>query len=174
MTVAGLVLAAGAGTRFGGPKVAAVVDGERLVDRAVRVLVDGGCAPVFVVLGAAVVALPAGAIAVHNDDWESGMGSSLRAGLAAAGGQEAIGAAVVVLVDQPDLSADAVGRLIAAHTAGADGRLDHGLHQRHPLECARDHRGIGVDDHGRGDRCAARRARRDRSSRGSTARARAR
>ena len=38
MTTAGLVLAAGAGVRFGGPKAPVVVDGERLVDRAARLL----------------------------------------------------------------------------------------------------------------------------------------
>ena len=42
MTVAGLVLAAGAGVRFGQPKAPVVIDGERLVDRAVRVLDRGG------------------------------------------------------------------------------------------------------------------------------------
>jgi nicotine blue oxidoreductase len=52
MTTAGLVLAAGEGKRFGGPKAPYVHNGERLVDRAVSVLANAGCNPVFVVLGA--------------------------------------------------------------------------------------------------------------------------
>ncbi|MGA1145657.1 MAG: NTP transferase domain-containing protein, partial [Candidatus Nanopelagicales bacterium] len=51
-SVAGVVLAAGEGKRFGGPKAPFEYDGERLVDRAVRVLREAGCDPVFVILGA--------------------------------------------------------------------------------------------------------------------------
>lgn len=114
-TVAGLVLAAGAGRRFGGPKALAVLDGERLVDRAVRLLRDGGCAPVYAVSGAAAFTV-AGATVVPNPDWPTGMGSSLRAGLAAAAGADAV---VVVPVDMPWLGAEAVRRVRAAHAAGA-------------------------------------------------------
>ena len=56
MTVApaaGLVLAAGAGRRYGGPKALVEYDGQRLVDRAVWTLRAGGADPVLVVLGAA-------------------------------------------------------------------------------------------------------------------------
>ncbi|HEU4912946.1 MAG TPA: NTP transferase domain-containing protein, partial [Actinomycetes bacterium] len=55
--IAGLVLAAGAGRRFGGPKALAEIDGERLVDRAVRALREGGSDPVYVVAGAAPLAV---------------------------------------------------------------------------------------------------------------------
>ena len=54
------MLAAGTGARYGQPKTAAVVGGERLVDRAVRCLSDGGCEFVLVVLGAWVQDVPAG------------------------------------------------------------------------------------------------------------------
>ena len=50
--VAGLVLAAGAGSRFGRPKAVVELDGERLVDRAVRVLRAGGISRTYVVSGA--------------------------------------------------------------------------------------------------------------------------
>ena len=53
MTVAGLLLAAGAGRRMGGPKALLELDGEALVQRGIRLLHDGGCAPVVVVVGAA-------------------------------------------------------------------------------------------------------------------------
>ena len=80
MRTAGLVLAAGAGTRYGQPKASVTVDGERLVDRAVRVLHEGGCDPVLVVLGAWVGPVE-GADIVLNSAWPEGMGSSLRSGL---------------------------------------------------------------------------------------------
>lgn len=116
MIVAGLVLAAGEGRRFGGPKATVELDGERLVDRAVRLAATGGCHPVVVVSGATALDV-AGASVVHNPRWPTGMGSSLRAGLDAM--PPAVTAAVIVLVDTPWLGAEAVRRLIAAHARGA-------------------------------------------------------
>lgn len=112
--VAGLVLAAGAGRRFGSPKALAVLDGVRLVDRAVGVLTDGGCSQVLVVSGAAALRV-AGAAVVDNPHWDTGMGSSLRIGLAALRAD----ATVVLLVDTPWVGPDAVRRLVAAHARGA-------------------------------------------------------
>jgi nicotine blue oxidoreductase len=137
--VAGVVLAAGSGSRFGGPKALAELDGERLVDRATRVLRAGGCDPVLVVLGAAVVDVPGADAVVVNDDWATGMGSSLRAALAA---PELAGcsAVVLVLVDQPGIRASAVRAVVDAHRAGADlalARYDDGT--GHPVLVARAH-----------------------------------
>ncbi|MGW1737969.1 nucleotidyltransferase family protein [Nocardia sp. NPDC001965] len=121
---AGLVLAAGAGRRFGKPKADVLFEGERLVDRAVRMLRDGGCARVIVVYGAVELRVP-GATVVHNRRWATGMGSSLTTGLAAV--HES--AAVVVPVDMPWLGAEAVRRLrgCGARLAIAtyDGRPGH-------------------------------------------------
>lgn len=111
MSVAGLVLAAGAGTRYGQPKAPVIVDGERLVDRAVRVLTEGGCSPVLVVLGAWVGSV-AGADVIVNDDWPEGMGSSLRAGLQRLAELGDADAVVVSLVDLPGLTAEAVRRMV--------------------------------------------------------------
>jgi len=82
------------------------------------VLRDGGCDPVVVVLGASAraVVLHAdliGAVVVVNDRWGSGMGSSLRTGLAALTDLGAP-AAVVALVDQPRVTADVVRRVATA------------------------------------------------------------
>jgi len=118
MTVAGLLLAAGEGRRLGRPKALVEVAGERLVDRGVRLLRDGGCQPVYVVTGAVPLEVD-GAVVVANPDWRDGMGSSLRAGLAALSAQEDVGAVVVALVDQPRIGAEAVRRLLRAHDAGA-------------------------------------------------------
>ena len=114
--VVGVVLAAGAATRFGGGKAVARFQGERLVDRAVRTLVAGGCERVLVVVGALDVGAVHHAILVLNPEWSTGMGSSLHAGLSAARDAEAV---VVTLVDQPLIGAEAVKRLIAAWRAGA-------------------------------------------------------
>ena len=125
MTTAGLVLAAGEGRRFGGPKAPYVLDGERLVDRAVRVLREAGCDPVVVVLGAWVGDVP-GAVAVVNDDWSRGMGSSLRRGLehlaayderARVASLAGVDRVLVSLVDLPGLTPAAVRRL---WSTGAD------------------------------------------------------
>ncbi|RAY13022.1 nucleotidyltransferase family protein [Actinomadura craniellae] len=113
---AGVLLAAGAGRRLGRPKALVELAGERLVDRGARMLRAAGCTPVIVVTGAAPVRVP-GATVVHNPGWNSGMGSSLRAGLAAL--PPGCPAAVVALVDQPGITAEAVRRLVAARAAGA-------------------------------------------------------
>lgn len=113
-----MVLAAGAGRRFGGPKALAEHDGRLLVDRAVGVLREGGCSPIVVVLGAAADTVReraslAGATVVVNAGWAEGMGSSLRAGLAALVDTAAT-AALVLLVDLPGITPAAVARVAAA------------------------------------------------------------
>lgn len=116
--VAGLLLAAGAGRRFGGPKALVQVDGEPLVLRALRTLTAAGCSPVRVVVGAAAEQvrslLPDPALAVTADDWATGMGASLRAGLTALGAGPV--AALVHLVDLPWVGPDILTR-VAAHAA---------------------------------------------------------
>jgi len=133
--VAGVVLAAGAGRRFGGPKALVVLDGERLVDRAVRLLQSGRCDPVIVVSGA-VPLVVAEATVVENADWRTGMGSSLRRGLAAV--PRGCEAAVIALVDQPYIGPESVRRLISAYQAGATAAVvTYGGRRRNPVLLAR-------------------------------------
>jgi len=78
VSAAGLLLAAGAGRRLGRPKALVRFDGALLVERGVRLLHDGGCDPVIVVLGAAADEVMeradlAGVRVVRNEAWESGM-----------------------------------------------------------------------------------------------------
>jgi CTP:molybdopterin cytidylyltransferase MocA len=113
---AGLVLAAGEGRRFGGPKAPYVLDGVRLVDRAVALLRDAGCDPVLVVLGAWIGDVP-DAVVVVNDEWRSGMGSSLRAGLGSLSSYDGVDRVVVTLVDLPGLTTAAVTRLLTSTPA---------------------------------------------------------
>lgn len=157
--VAGLVLAAGAGVRFGGPKAPAVVDGERLVDRAVRVLTAGGCEPVLVVLGAWVGEV-AGADILVNDHWPEGMGSSLRTGLAALQEIPDVSAVVVTLVDLPGVTAEAVRRLVDCPSSLAMAAYDG--ERGHPVRLGREH-WAAVMEVARGDEGARRllRARED-------------
>ncbi|WP_157181325.1 nucleotidyltransferase family protein [Actinopolymorpha alba] len=122
MRVGGLLLAAGAGRRLGQPKALVPFDGQLLVERGVALLTGAGCAPVHVVLGAAydeilVTADLAEATPVHNPAWASGMGSSLRTGLASLSPE--VEAVVVALVDQPLVTAAAVRRLLTAYQEGA-------------------------------------------------------
>lgn len=122
--VTGVVLAAGAGTRYGMPKVLAA-QGEWL-RLAVAALYGGGCDEVLVVLGAAVVDVPAPARAVFAPDWADGMSASLRAGLEAAAGASYM---VLRLVDTPDVGADVVRRLLAA---GVQTGLARAVYQGRP------------------------------------------
>lgn len=118
---AGLVLAAGAGTRMGRPK-ALVRDaaGRPWVERAVSTLLDGGCATVSVVLGAAadraerlVPDLPTVSV-VRAETWDDGLGASLDVGLAALSAVADVDAVLVTLVDLPGLPAEAVHRVLGA------------------------------------------------------------
>jgi CTP:molybdopterin cytidylyltransferase MocA len=81
-TVAGVLLAAGEGSRFGRPKALVELNGQTLAERGVRVLRTGGADPILVVTGAAEVRLPR-THTVYNPEWRTGMGSSLRAALRA-------------------------------------------------------------------------------------------
>ena len=138
MSAAGLVLAAGAGRRFGGPKALVRYGDELLVERAARTLSAAGCAPVLVVLGAeaATVARTAelgDAVVVVNDGWPSGMGSSLSVGLSALADLGAAGA-VVLLVDQPHVSAELVERLVAHWGDGVPAvSASYGGQRRNPV-----------------------------------------
>jgi CTP:molybdopterin cytidylyltransferase MocA len=135
--VAGVLLAAGQGARFGKPKALAEFLGERLADRGVALLRAGGARPVIVVTGAAAVEV-AGVTTVHNPDWRSGMGSSLAVALRAV--PAGAGAAVIALVDQPLIGSEAVRRLIAAHRGGASVAV--AAYQgtpRNPVLLAREH-----------------------------------
>jgi CTP:molybdopterin cytidylyltransferase MocA len=131
-SVAGILLAAGEGSRLGQPKALVELGGQTLAERGVALLRAGGADPVLIVTGAVPVSL-ATARTVHNPDWRTGMGSSVVAGLraleaiaprevgAADGGNLATAraeAAVIALADQPLVGAEAVRRLIAAYEGG--------------------------------------------------------
>ena len=120
MRTGGLVLAAGEGRRFGGPKQLARVGGRPVLERALDALRD--VRPRVVVLGARAAEVRAGAEladaqVVVCDGWAEGMAASLRCGIGALGDVEA---ALVLLADQPFVTAEAVAAVLAA----ADGTHD--------------------------------------------------
>lgn len=109
--VAALVLAAGASTRMGECKQLLPVGGQPMVRRVTGAVCAAGLAQVVVVIGAhaeavgqAVAGLPVEL--VLNDRWPEGMTSSLHAGLRAL--RTEIQAALVVLADQPGLTAELI------------------------------------------------------------------
>jgi len=132
MKVAGLVLAAGGGSRLGRPKAEVVVGGRRLVDRAIESCVRAGMNPVVVVLGAVWLtpmpladspanpdAAPPEVWLVENSDWATDLASSLRAGLAAVEPDAGIDAVVVTLVDTLSVGGEHLRRVGAALRDGA-------------------------------------------------------
>ncbi|HEX6746166.1 MAG TPA: nucleotidyltransferase family protein [Longimicrobium sp.] len=113
--VAGVVLAAGASTRFGRNKLLIEIDGETLLHRAVRRAGEAGLDPVLVVVGheaeramAEIADLPCRA--VHNPDFAQGQNSSVRAGIAAVPADAA--AAVIILADMPFVTAEMIAALV--------------------------------------------------------------
>jgi len=158
--VAGVLLAAGAGSRFGRPKALVELDGQTLAARGVNMLRTGGADPILVVTGAAQVNLDRIHV-VYNEQWRTGMGSSLRAALRAltdagdAGDAEwaedaedrpaaklavDVGAVVVALADQPLVGTGAVARLIAAYRGGASVAVaGYDGKPRNPVLLAREH-----------------------------------
>lgn len=138
--MAGILLAAGQGSRLGRPKALVELAGQPLVSRGIALLAGGGTDPVIVVSGAVPLSLAglAGVTEVHNPGWRSGMGSSLRVGLANV--PATCPAAVIALVDQPLIGAAAVRRLIAAFVGGADIAVaSYRGQSRNPVLIARRH-----------------------------------
>jgi molybdenum cofactor cytidylyltransferase/nicotine blue oxidoreductase len=163
----GLLLAAGAGRRMGTPK-ALLRDAHEVpyVDRSLGRLLDGGCARVTVVLGAAADDVRAlldeagwcdddAVDVVVADDWAEGMGASLRAGLRALDGAPVeVTAALVSLVDLPDVDEAVVARVLDAG-GGSDAlaRASYDGTPGHPVLLGRAH-WAGVSDTASGDRGA--------------------
>ena len=145
MSVQGLLLAAGAGSRMGRPKaLMRDADGTSWLRHAVAVLLEGGCDGVTVVLGAradeAVCLLDGlGVDVVVAHDWDEGMSASLRAGLTSFSGGDAE-AAVVTLVDLPDLNAAVVRRMLIERE-GDEALVRAAYHGRpgHPVLIGRAH-----------------------------------
>jgi molybdenum cofactor cytidylyltransferase/nicotine blue oxidoreductase len=144
VTVAGLVLAAGAGRRYGMPKALVEYDGSLLVERAVRTAA-AVCDPVLVVLGAQAREVweradLAGAVVLVNTAWETGMASSLRTGLDGLRGWPGrVDAALVSLVDMPGMTSAALERVAATSSPEALAIATYDGVRGHPVLLGREH-----------------------------------
>jgi CTP:molybdopterin cytidylyltransferase MocA len=162
VTTVGLVLAAGAGRRMGGPKalVRLTDGGPTLVETAVARVLESGCDRVVVVVGAAgeqAAALVAetGAEVVAAEDWDEGMGASLRAGLAHLEVADD-DLALVTLVDLPDVTARVMSRVLGDAVGDGRAALARAAYDGvpgHPVVIGRDH-WSAVRTTARGDRGA--------------------
>ncbi|AGC60704.1 MULTISPECIES: nucleotidyltransferase family protein [Mycobacterium ulcerans group] len=134
--VVAVLLAAGAGRRYGKPKV--LVEGW--LETAVAALRGGGCADVVVVLGAAPAAVPSGVTAVTAPDWQQGLSASVRAGLVQADRMKA-DYAVLHVIDTPDVDAAVVARVVGRALGSSSGlaRAYFGDRPGHPVVIARRH-----------------------------------
>lgn len=121
--VGAVILAAGSSSRMGSPKQLLQFRGESLLRRAARAALDAGCRPVVVVTGAhaELSRRELDSLDVReasNPCWETGMASSIAAGLETLVSADAnVTAAVFLLCDQPHVTADVLSGLAAAHRA---------------------------------------------------------
>jgi CTP:molybdopterin cytidylyltransferase MocA len=143
-TVAAVVLAAGGGRRYGMPKALVEYEGSLLVERAVRTA-RSVCDPVLVVLGARAVdvwrqADLDGATVLANAEWETGMASSLRAGLEGLRAWPGrVDAALVLLVDMPGMTTAALRELAGRAAPDALAVATYDGVRGHPVLLGRDH-----------------------------------
>jgi molybdenum cofactor cytidylyltransferase len=119
--IGAVILAAGASTRMGMPKQLLQFGGETMLRRAACVALETGCRPVVVVTGADAAASRKvlrglDVREAENQQWESGISSSVRVGIEAlvmATPQTA--AVVLMLCDQPFVTREIISRLVTAH-----------------------------------------------------------
>jgi CTP:molybdopterin cytidylyltransferase MocA len=134
--IGGLVLAAGAGTRFGSAKQLALLDGRPLLEHSIRAMVQSPVERVVVVLGASADEVMAavdatGAAVIVCERWEEGQSASLACGLARLSDCEAV---AISLGDQPRMATEAIRRVIDARGEGVDAaRATYGGAPGHPV-----------------------------------------
>ena len=134
--IGGLILAAGKGSRFGGYKQLAPLDGRPLLEHAVRAMIASPVGRVVVVLGAGAEHVIAqvdlhGAEPIVCERWEEGQSASLAFGL---GDLSECDAVVVTLGDLPNLSTNAIRRVIAARGPGVEAvRATYAGEPGHPV-----------------------------------------
>jgi molybdenum cofactor cytidylyltransferase len=133
--IGGLVLAAGASTRFGTQKQLAELDGLPMLEHSLRTMRSAPLDRVVVVLGSAADEIVA-RVNLHGADpivcprWEEGQAASLACGLAELADCEAV---VVTLGDQPRVSPDAIRRMIDGRTGALAIRATYNGNPGHPV-----------------------------------------
>jgi CTP:molybdopterin cytidylyltransferase MocA len=123
--VAAVILAAGLGRRFGGPKATATLAGTSFLERVAARATEAGLDPVIAVVPPG-TATPPGVTAIVNPAPARGLSSSLQLGMGAVPSGHA---ALILLVDQPTVERAALEAILGARghrpvvAASADGRL---------------------------------------------------
>jgi len=116
---AAVILAAGGSSRFGRPKQLIRFRGKSLVRRIIDVACEAGCSPVIVVIGNKDENLRheldrTGVVTVQNQQWERGIGSSIRCGIQdLINSSPDVEASLLLVCDQPAVDARVIQRLIA-------------------------------------------------------------
>jgi len=119
--ISGIVLAAGTGSRFGGTKQLALLDGKPLVQHAGDALVDAAVDEIVLVMGhdavkvAAAVTLPDTGRIVYNAGFADGQATSLAAAIHTLDDESE--GAVVLMADQPGVTGEVVAALIGRFRA---------------------------------------------------------
>ena len=118
-SVAAVIIAAGKSSRLGQSKQLLVLEGETLLQRAIRIAHEAGAKPVLVVLGAHREEIEArvdfaGSNIVVNPNWEEGMASSIRAGVEELAEEPGCSGVLLMICDQPRVTPEHLGRMIDA------------------------------------------------------------
>src|SRR5574341_273002 len=125
--IAGIVLAAGESARFGQPKQLLDWRGQPFVNVVAKNALDAGLSPIIVVTGANAEQIEAAVSrlivkVVRNDEWKSGQGSSIKAGVRSLvhspHSAKGVGGAVFLLADQPQITASVIRALVEKHAEG--------------------------------------------------------
>lgn len=120
--IGGILLAAGGSSRLGRPKQLLEFNGKTLIRRAAETLVNSNCRPITVVLGAETERSTAeleglDLAIIINQNWQSGMSSSIVAGLnSLLEAEPTLDAVVITLCDQPHVNCADIDEIIAAFT----------------------------------------------------------
>jgi molybdenum cofactor cytidylyltransferase len=120
--IAGIILAAGASSRFGESKQLLDWHGQPFVRAVARTALEAGLSPVIVITGANSERVEAAVRdldvkVIHNSDWETGQASSIKAGTLALQNVSA-GGAIFLLADQPQITTSVLRALVEKHAAG--------------------------------------------------------
>ena len=136
MTVAAVVLAAGASRRLGQPKQVLPLDGATVLDASLAVARESGCEPVVVVLGGAADLVRSevdldGVDVVENREFGEGCATSVRAAVGAL--PEGVRGIVLLLGDQPRVQVETIQELEATAGGHAVGVCEYDDGLGHPL-----------------------------------------
>ena len=124
-----IILAAGASSRMGMPKQLLMIEGKTLIKRVSETVMNTPCYPIVIVLGANREAIrkeleKMPITVIDNPQWENGMSSSIKMGLAGAYmTQKAIDAVIFLTIDMPFVSAELINDMVANATENPDSQI---------------------------------------------------